>query len=385
MRPTACLPIAVAALLAAAVPAAAAGGPRVDVVARGLDNPRHVAVGPSGEVYVAEAGKGGDPATSKSCFDSDVGPACTGATGAVTRVDRRHGQERVATGLASFAAADGTSAIGPHGVSVAGRKVLFTNGGPTGPTRGTPPELLLRDPTLVTEDPVSALFGRVMALQRDGEVDAVADIWAFERGFNSDAQLGNPKIDSNAVDVLYDRGHYVVADAGGNDIVVASRRGETRALTVFPNTPTPGPGGATIPMQTVPTGVVQGPDGAYYVSQLTGFPFPVGGARVFRVDAGTGAATVYARGFTNAMDLDFGPDGTLYVLEIDHNSLLAPGKEGAIFAVPPGGGTPERIALPAGTLTEPGGIAVDRRGRLLVSNHSREAGAGQVLRLRLRR
>jgi hypothetical protein len=85
------------------------------------------------------------------------------------------------------------------------------------------------------------------------------------------------------------------------------------------------------------------------------------------------------------MDLDFGPDGTLYVLEIDHDSLLGPSREGAILAVPPGGGTPERIELAEGTLTEPGGIAVDRRGRLFVSNHSREAGAGQVLRIRLPR
>jgi glucose/arabinose dehydrogenase len=26
----------------------------------------------------------------------------------------------------------------------------------------------------------------------------------------------------------------------------------------------------------VPTGIVEGPDGAYYMSQLTGFPFPDG-------------------------------------------------------------------------------------------------------------
>lgn len=50
----------------------------------------------------------------------------------------------------------------------------------------------------------------------------------------------------------------------------------------------------------------------------------------------------------------------------------------------PGGGTPERVELPAGTLTEPGGIAVGPRGRLLVSSHSREAGKGQVFRISLR-
>jgi hypothetical protein len=128
---------------------------------------------------------------------------------------------------------------------------------------------------------------------------------------------------------------------------------------------------------------VSGRDGAYYVSQLTGFPFPVGGASVFRVDPRTGAYTTYAGGFTNAMDLAFGRDGTLYVLEIDSDSLLQPSREGGLWAVPPGGGTPQRVELPAGTLTEPGGIAVGRHGQLFVSNHAREAGNGQVLEIEL--
>lgn len=51
--------------------------------------------------------------------------------------------------------------------------------------------------------------------------------------------------------------------------------------------------------------------------------------------------------------------------------------------MPPGGGTPRRVALPTGTLTEPGGIAVGRHGELYVSNHSREAGDGQVLKIEL--
>jgi hypothetical protein len=133
----------------------------------------------------------------------------------------------------------------------------------------------------------------------------------------------------------------------------------------------------------VPTGVVKGPDGALYVSQLTGFPFPLGGAKVFRVDPRSGEFTTYATGFTNAMDLDFGRDGTLYVLEIDSNSLLADGEEGGILAVPPGGGTPQRIELPAGTLTTPGGIAVGRRGDLFVSNNATSPGIGEVLEIEL--
>jgi hypothetical protein len=352
---------------------------RVDVVASGLDNPRHVAVAPGGDVYVAEAGRGGDPATSRSCFDSPEGFACTGATGAVTRISR-HGQERVADGLASFAPAGGDNATGPYGVFAGRGGVVVTNGGPTAPERGDPPAAVHRDPTLVAEEPVSALYGTVLKLRAHRPPRPVADLWRFERDANPDADEGNPEIDSNPVDVLADRGRYLVADAGGNTLLRASRRGRVRALSVFPNVDVPGPSG-TVPMNAVPTGVVEGPDGAYYVSQLTGFPFPVGGASVFRVDPATGAYTTYATGFTNAIDLDFAPDGTLYVLEIDRDSLLQPGREGGLLAVPPGGGAPRRIELPAGTLTEPGGLAVDRRGTLFVSNHAREAGDGQLLEI----
>jgi hypothetical protein len=377
------LPVAIAAALVTAAPASANHQQRidVDVIARGLDNPRHVAVAPDGAVYVAESGRGGDHATSRSCFNSAEGFACTGATGAVTKISR-WGQYRVVRGLASFAPVDGSSAIGPHGVYVDGHDLYVTNGGPTAPWRGDDmTQTVLRDPTLVSEERISRLYGTLLKFSKHRYGRLVADLWRFERDVNPDAQLGNPLIDSNPVDVFADRKRTLVADAGGNTLLSVSERGRVRAVSVFPNTdvtaPFPFQG-----MQAVPTGVVVGPDGAYYVSQLTGFPFPVGGAKVFRVDPRTGKFTTYASGFTMAMDLAFGRDGTLYVLEIDSNSLLQPGSDGAIWAVPKRG-TPRRLALPAGTLTEPGGIAVGHRGDLLVSNHSRTAGAGEVLRIDL--
>jgi hypothetical protein len=384
--------LAIALSLIVAVPASAhhdGGGVRVKTIASKLDNPRHVAVGWNGDIYVAEAGKGAPAATSRSCFDSAEGPSCTGATGAITRISWHRGklrQERVVRGLASFAPATGGSAIGPHGVYVSGSDVYFTNGGPTEPTRNG--QTVFRDPTLVSEEPISRLYGTLLKLSKHGRVSFVADIWRFERDNNPDAELGNDHIDSNPVDVFAGHKTLLVADAGENTVLRIGRHGRIGVVSVFPNTPTPGPDGAVIPMQAVPTGVVVGPDGFYYVSQLTGFPFPVGGAKIFRVNPRTGAFTTYASGFTNAMDLAFGPDGTLYVLEIDHDSLfppVGPSTEGAIFAVPRGGGTGQRIALPAGKLVEPGGLAVAGRKTLVVSNHGREAGTGEVLEVTLDR
>ena len=168
MRVPTLLGVTAVAALAVAAPASAETVHDVDVIAHGLDNPRHVAVSRHGEVFVAEAGRGGDHATSRSCFDSAEGFACTGATGAVTRIawHRRHyDQERVLDGLASFGPVDGSSAIGPHGVFVSGRDLYVTNGGPTAPTRGTPPEVVLRDPTLVAEEPVSRFYGTLLSAE----------------------------------------------------------------------------------------------------------------------------------------------------------------------------------------------------------------------------
>jgi hypothetical protein len=376
MRALRILPIIVL-LLALAVTHPAAATTSVDVVASGLDSPRHLAFGSRGDLFVAEAGRGG----SGPCFVGGEGPACMGATGAVTKIDRWGRQSRIVEGLASYANTPGdTNGIGPHGITVLGAdQVLVTNGGPTEPKdrAGAP---ISRD-TLAAQNPVADLFGRLLRIKHHGKIRKVADLWAFERDVNPDAAVGNPAVDSNPVDVLFDRGRFVVADAGGNAIDVVDHRGRVRNLAVFANRLVPNPfGGPDIPMQAVPTSVVVGPDRQYYVSQLTGFPFPVGGANVFRVNPRTGAVTVVASGFTNIMDLAFGKNGTLYVLEIDHDGLLGGSADGGLFAVSRHG-TKRQIVLPPGTLTMPGGIAVGSDG-LYVTNNAGSPGGGQVLRIR---
>ena len=130
MRVLRVLPI-VLLLLALGVAPAAAARTSVDVVATGLDSPRHLAFGSRGDLFVAESGRGG----SGPCFAGGEGPACMGATGAVTKVDRWGRQSRIVEGLASYANTPGNlNAIGPHGITVLGAdRVLVTNGGPTEP------------------------------------------------------------------------------------------------------------------------------------------------------------------------------------------------------------------------------------------------------------
>jgi hypothetical protein len=374
--------IAAVAALGCTVPTAQAV--TVTEVGRGgLVSPRHLDFSPSGNLYVAEAGRGGDG----PCFVGGEGPACFGATGAVTKISRRGRQSRIVDGLASFANDpnrngttddDGDSGIGPHGITALSDHAVFvTNGGPTAPAQpdGTP---ITRD-ELAAQDPAANRFGRLLWVYGKQRFVSVADIYDFERRSNPDGGA----IDTNATDVLFDRGRFVISDAGGNSVLRAFGS-HLSTLSVFPDTPgvaNPFPPPATIDMQAVPTGIVEGPDHAYYMSQLTGFPFPVGGANVYRINPRTGKARVFASGFTNIMDLAFDRRGTLYVLEIDSNGLLFPPTSGAIHAINRRG--ERRVVVPPdGTLNEPGGITVGKYGDLYVTNNSRSPDDGEVLRIR---
>jgi sugar lactone lactonase YvrE len=142
------------------------------------------------------------------------------------------------------------------------------------------------------------------------------------------------------------------------------------------------PPGTQIPMDAVPTSVALGPDGNYYVGQLTGFPFPVGGANVYRVPVQGGTPEVYAEGFTAVVDVAFGPDGSLYVLELAKNGLFDAfvfnDWTGALICVAPNG---TRTEIAEGALFAPGGVAVDSDGTLYVTNNSIFSGVGQVIRI----
>jgi sugar lactone lactonase YvrE len=124
----------------------------------------------------------------------------------------------------------------------------------------------------------------------------------------------------------------------------------------------------------VPTEVVRGPDGALYVSTLTGAPFLPGLARIYRVTPG-GAPTVYRDGFTAITDFDFGPDGSLYVLQFASELFL--GGAGSVVRVSPDG---TRTTIASG-LVAPTGLTVGPDGSVYVTNLGVVVGAGEVLRI----
>lgn len=334
-----------------------------ELVADGLANPRGVTVTPNGAVLVAEAGTGG----AGPCFDGAEGEACFGPSGALTRVDRR-GVQRIVEGLPSFASPSGEGALGPHDVSVLGNGTTYL-------TTGLGADPSVRDALGLADAGLGLLWS---VSQARGAVRPVADLADWEATENPNGD----QVDSNPYGVLAVPSGQIVADAGGNSLVRVSAAGALETLAVFPDTMAPAPPfldlppGTMIPTEAVPTSLAEGPDGAYYVGLLTGFPFPVGGASVMRVVPGE-APSVFATGFTNIIDVAFGPDGHLYVLEIATNGLLSGDPAGALKRVV--GGVVEEVPGTEGTLLMPGGMAFAPSGTLYVSNLS-VAPAGALLR-----
>ena len=289
-----------------------------EVVASGLDNPRHLTFAPNGDLFVVEAGLGGGDQLLGASRPRRVLPRVHRCGDGGSPMLGR--DPEVLTGLPSIINDEG-EVLGPSDIVFTGSKNFAVSVGLGG-----------SDEFRAGFGP----FGTLLATLVTGRLGVddyslFADVMANEVAANPDGT----DIDSNPVGFVRQGSRYVLADAGGNAVVEVTQRRSTEFSTVAALPPT------SIGADAVPTAVVRGPDGAYYISQLTGFPFQPGAANIWRVVPGAGP-TVFASGLTNVTDLAFARDGTLYAVEI---VVPRPAQRSDRLA--------RRRSLPAGASTRP--------------------------------
>ncbi|MBD2056443.1 ScyD/ScyE family protein [Oculatella sp. FACHB-28] len=337
---------------------------QIEILANGLDSPRKLSFGPDGALYVAEAGRGETGASIPS--PSQPGALLSyGATGAITRIQNGVA-ERVVTGLPSLALPGEGDAAGVSGIE-------FDKDGNAYAIVGLVSNPANRDSLQVPD------FSQLIAIDCfDG-----GSSWTRLRDFGAYEQNNNPDkqdVNTNLYDLLIKDNTAYVLDAGANDLL--SQRafgGDLNLEAVFPARTTNPLTGESVVRQSVPTSITEGPDGAFYVGELTGFPFQTGTAQVYRLNA-EGEPEVYAGGFTNIADLAFDQSGGLYVLEYDADGILSGSDAGSLIYVSPDGKT--RTTIATDELINPTGLALDSNGDIYISNKGFIAGQGEVLRLK---
>jgi hypothetical protein len=145
-------------------------------------------------------------------------------------------------------------------------------------------------------------------------------------------------VDSHPYAITTVHGGWLIADAGGNDILFVDWRGRVKTIAVLPpqapvtvsaeaaqaNQLPPCVVGAKFVAEPVPTDVEVGPGGWLYVSTLPGGPEdPSLGARgsVYKVNPWSGRSKLVATGFAGATNLAVSPWGTVYVSELFGNQI----------------------------------------------------------------
>lgn len=356
-----------------------------EIIAEGLDNPKGLTFACDGSLYITEAGTGGDGLSIPS--PSGQGDLHYGLSGAICKIENGT-FERILTGLPSVAFPDGSGAAGPHDIKF--------------DTDGTAYVLLgyAANPAF-RESLGDTILGKIITFKESNNTwSSIGDVTNCEA--IKKIALKDNEIASNPLSLYVDGNRLVIVDAGANSLFSINTDGSNleliaaipeRILTnpIFPGAKSqnfdrghvPAPGAypqapPQVSMQSVPTDVVKGADGAYYVCEFSGFPFPEGEAKIYKTSV-NGELEVFASGFTQLIDMTFDAEGNLYVLQHMNQSGWKGKPEGALIKISPNG---ERTTLIEGNgLEMPSALTIGHDGAFYIINRGGRPGIGQVIRI----
>lgn len=323
------------------------------VLATGLKAPTKIILSTTGNLLVAEAGNGPN-------------------TGRISIIDKITGARRtLIDGLPAGFAAPSNDPSGPSGLVMRGRTLYVTIGAGDSVINGSVPGVTF----LPNPNPASPLFSSVLAIHFSASVEMgpegfvvnILDQIALKNGTR--VSLTNGSGDQLSVELVADFPDYVpepnpfepnnvrasnpfgveifanrlyVADASANSVRrVNIATGSFETLTVF--APLPNNRGFGPPVVEAVPDSIHLFQNQLLVSQLTGFPFPIGNSQVSAVDIATGANTPFITGLTSAIDVLAEGNGEFLTLEFTGN-MLAPGTPGRLSRYATATATPVVIA-----------------------------------------
>ena len=230
------------------------------MVAAGLTEPRGMASGSDGRLYVAETG--GDESGSR-----------------VVRIEEDGAATPIVAGLPVFL----------HGIEerLGVTDVAFRGG-----------ELFVLQG--YAESPLgSSLLRR----SGDGKLRVVANLQdVLRRRFHPSESDPYEPVFSNPFALAYsaEADRFYVVDSGANAVYSITPAGATEVVFQWTDNP-------------VPTGIAIGPEGDLYVALFTHLPYEMGAGSIVRVEPSGAVAAV--TGLTTPIDVGFDAEGTMYVLE----------------------------------------------------------------------
>jgi hypothetical protein len=319
------------------------------VLADGLNHPRGLFYDADGVLWIAEVGTRGEVEV-----ESATGPVMIGDLGRILSVDAMGGDPVVALeGLPNkdyFQ--DFQDLVGAHDVIVADNTLWVLTG--EGPGAEAMEGM---------ETPFAYPFNSLIAIDwGTGEVTQTVDLGAFETENNPD----NDDVASNPVDMaLAEDGTVYIVDASANALLRWTADGGLEVFHVWEELP-------------VPTAIDIDAEGNLYVSFLSAFPFPEGGAMIEKWSP-EGELVETLTGLTAVTDVKIGQDGGVYAVQLgvfgeqgwtaDSGSVVMVSADG-VTPVAEGLNFPYRLAQ-----------APDGSWAVTLNSAYSEADSGQVIRV----
>jgi plastocyanin/sugar lactone lactonase YvrE len=342
------IPVVVAAIAASAALAGpvAVGPTTVSFYASNLYNPKVMAFGPDGTLYVAESGPPGNVKVPLPLNFGGSGPIGTRA--AIKQIPPGGGRARpFVSGLPNIGLYGGVEMLGAAAVTFYKGKLYEVAAGH------------------MTVSP------KLSQITPDGKLHTVADVGEFNNDNppppdNGDAvPLGNPYDMVALGDRLY------ISDGNYNRILVADpATGTLRILRTFH----PGP---------VTVGMAVSPDGKeIYVAQYGNAPYLPGSGYIDKVTP-AGTVTKAVTGLTTPIDVAFAPDGTMYVLQyaahFNAKKLRYIANTGGLFRIDKDGSAHAIVT----NLMFPTAMTFGKDGAIYLSDFGNEANFGEGVLLRV--